>query len=99
MWEKCQNCLGLDEASISIIHLDVDVKLQDLRQKNSHTPNNKTDKRGEIDEVLDEIYVLFNSIEMEKIWKKNFQFLKVMEFLTNKRKKKDDVFFVSYMSP
>lgn len=53
----------MDEAPNEIICLDVDVQLQDLQQNNSLTPSNKVDKRGEIDEVLDEIYALFNTIK------------------------------------
>lgn len=87
----------LEEAPISIIHSDLDIQLQDFQQNNSLTPSNKVDKRGEINELLDDIYALFNIIKLKRIWKKNLKFLKVMEFLPNKRKKKDDLFFGSYM--
>lgn len=94
---QCENYIVLGEAPNLTIHLYVGIQLQDLQQENSLTPRNKDDKRGEINEVLDEIYVLFNTIKLKKIWKKNLQFLKVMEFLPNKKRKKDDVFCVSYM--
>ncbi|CAL5202776.1 unnamed protein product [Lathyrus oleraceus] len=94
-----EDYIVLDEAPNVIICLDVDVQLQDLQKKNSPTPSNKADKRGEIDKVLDEIYALFKTIKLKIIWKKNLQFLKMMEFLPNKRKKKDDVFFLSYIPP
>ncbi|CAK8579205.1 unnamed protein product [Lathyrus sativus] len=94
-----EDYIVFDEAPNATIHLDVDVQLQDLQQKNNLTPSNKDDKRGEIVEVLDEIYALFDTIKLKRIWKKNLQFMKLMEFLPNKRKKKDDVFVVSYMPP
>lgn len=93
-----EDCLILDEAVNAIIHLDLDIQLQNLQQKNNSAPSNKADKRGEINELFEEIYALFNTIKLKRILKKNLQFL-VMEFLPSKRKKKGDVFFVSYMPP
>ncbi|XP_045818815.1 centrosomal protein of 128 kDa-like [Trifolium pratense] len=61
--------------------------------------SNKVEKREEIDEVLDAIYALFINFHLKKLWKKHHLYLKFMEFLPNKMKKKDDVFFVSYMPP
>jgi hypothetical protein len=61
--------------------------------------SSKVVKREEIDEVLDAIYALFINSHLKKIWKKHHLYLKFMEFLPNKMKKKDDVFFVSYMPP
>lgn len=57
----------MDETQNAIICSDVDVQLQDLQQKNSHTPSIKVDKRGEIDEVLDEIYALFDTIKLKRL--------------------------------
>lgn len=51
----------------------------------------------EIDKVLNAIYALFFTIKLKKIWRKHHQYLKFIKILPNKRKKKDDVFFVSYM--
>ncbi|KEH15623.1 hypothetical protein MTR_0718s0010 [Medicago truncatula] len=75
-------------------------------QPNIHQQNispiyfsNKAGKKEEIDEVLDAIYDLFIVVHLKRIWKQHHLFLKFMEFLTNKRKKKDDEFFVSYMPP
>ncbi|KAI5394774.1 hypothetical protein KIW84_061407 [Lathyrus oleraceus] len=73
-----EDYIVLDEAPNIIIRLDVDVQLQDLQQKNSPTPGSKADKRGEINKVLDGIYELFDTIKLNRIWKKNLQFLKGM---------------------
>ncbi|CAJ2637505.1 unnamed protein product [Trifolium pratense] len=61
--------------------------------------SNKVEKKYEIDEVLDAIYALFINFHLKKLWRKHHLYLKFMEFLPNKMKKKDDVFFVSYMPP
>jgi hypothetical protein len=61
--------------------------------------SNKEGKKEEIDEVLDAIYALFINLHLRRVWKQHHLLLKFMEFLPNKRKKKDDVFFVSYMPP
>ncbi|PNX60475.1 hypothetical protein L195_g060199 [Trifolium pratense] len=61
--------------------------------------SNKVEKKDEIDKVLDAIYALFINFHLKKLWKKHHLYLKFMEILSNKMKKKDDVFFVSYMPP
>ena len=61
--------------------------------------SNKAGKKEEIDEVLDAIYALFIVVHLKMIWKQHHLLIKFMEFLPNKRKKKDDMFFVSYMPP
>lgn len=98
---QIEDDLVLDEALNSIICLDVDIQQENLQQK--HVPrsyfNNKVDGREEIDKVFDVIYALFVTIELKKIWKPHHQYLKFMGVLPNKRKKKDDVFFVSFMPP
>ncbi|CAL5187728.1 unnamed protein product [Lathyrus oleraceus] len=94
-----EHCIDLDEDPNLIIYLKVDIQQQDLQQKNIPNSKIKDDKIGEIDKVLDEIDALFSTIKLKRIWKKNLQFMKVMELLPNKRKKNDDVFFVSYMPP
>jgi hypothetical protein len=61
--------------------------------------SDKAGKKEEIDEVLDAIYALFIVVHLKRIWKQHHLFFKFMEFLPNKRKKKDDSFFVSYLPP
>jgi hypothetical protein len=88
------------ETQKSQLWRDLDVQ-PEIPQQNI-SPNffsNKAGKKEEIDEVLDAIYALFIVVHLKMIWKQHHLLLKFMEFLSNKRKKKDDVFFVSYMPP
>lgn len=66
-----EDYIVLDETPNPIIHLDIDIQLQDFQQNNSLPPSNKAKKRREIYEVLDEIYTLLDTIKLKKIWKKN----------------------------
>ncbi|PNX75530.1 hypothetical protein L195_g031467 [Trifolium pratense] len=70
---------------------------QDLQQKEH--PSNKAEEKAEIDKVIDIICALFATVELKRIWKQHPLFLKFMGFLTNKRKKTDDIFHLSYKTP
>lgn len=79
----------------------MDIQKENLQQKSipKNYFNNKAYERQEIDNVLDVIYALFTKIKLKMIWRQHHQYLKFMELLPNKRKKKDYVFFMSYMPP
>ncbi|KAK2350028.1 hypothetical protein QL285_098625 [Trifolium repens] len=68
-----------------------------LLQRNDNS--NKANSKTEIDKVIDMICALFTTIKLKRIWKQHCLFLKFMEFLPNKQKKKDDMFFLTYMPP
>ncbi|MCI35347.1 hypothetical protein A2U01_0056568 [Trifolium medium] len=70
---------------------------QDLQQR--EPPSNKAEEKAEIDIVIDMICALFATIKLKRIWRKHHLFLKFMVFLTNKRRKKDDIFFVTAQGP
>lgn len=93
--------LIMDEVSKEKIHIDIDIQPNHLQPQ--HVPKsyfgNKADKREEIDKVLDFIYALSAITEPKKIWEPHHQFLKFMRILPNKRKKKDDMSFQSFMLP
>ncbi|WJX77461.1 hypothetical protein P8452_60769 [Trifolium repens] len=99
---KIENDLVWKETRKSQLFRSLDAH-QEIRQQNNNPDpnfiNKKKEKKEEIDEVLDAIYALFINFHLKKIWKKHHLYLKFMEFLPNKMKKKDDVFFVSYMPP
>ncbi|KAK2419032.1 hypothetical protein QL285_041170 [Trifolium repens] len=57
------------------------------------------ENKAAIDQVIDEICALFNKNELGRIWTPQYLFLKFMEFLPNRRKKTDDVVFVSFWPP
>ena len=61
--------------------------------------SNKAGKKEEIGEVLNAISALFINVHLKRIWKQHHLLLKFMEFLPNRRKNKDGVFFVSYIPP
>jgi hypothetical protein len=73
------------------------IQEKDLLQRNDIS--NKADAKTEIDKVIDMICALFATIKLKRIWKQHSLFLKFMEFLPNKQKKKDDMFFLTYMPP
>ncbi|AES71690.2 hypothetical protein MTR_3g080710 [Medicago truncatula] len=81
--------------------INIEADLVEIPQQNISPIffSNKAGKKEEIDEVLDSIYALFIVVHLKMIWKQHHLLLKFMEFLSNKRKNKDDVFFVSYMPP
>ena len=88
------------ETQKSQLWRDLDVQ-PEIPQQNI-PPNFFSDKAGkkeDIDEVLDAIYALFIVVHLKRIWMQHHLFFKFMEFLPNKRKKKDDSFFVSYLPP
>ena len=62
-------------------------------------PSSKKDRSEEIDIYLDSFYALFITLHLKRVWKHLQLCLKFMMFLPQKRKKKDDVFFVSYQPP
>ncbi|CAK8571374.1 unnamed protein product [Lathyrus sativus] len=95
---QLEDDLVLDENTDVKSCIDVDIRQENL-QNNSIPKNyfNKADERQEIDKVLDFIYALFTKIPLKMTWKQHHQYLKFMGLLPNKIKKKDDVFFVSYM--
>ncbi|KAK2458176.1 hypothetical protein QL285_005367 [Trifolium repens] len=59
----------------------------------------KKENKAEIDRVIDEICALFNKKELGRIWTPQYLYLKFMEFLSNRRKKTDDVISVSFWPP
>ena len=73
------------------------IQEKDLLQRNDIS--NKADAKTEIDKVINMICALFATIKLKRIWKQHSLFLKFMEFLPNKQKNKDDMFFVTYMPP
>jgi hypothetical protein len=70
---------------------------QDLQQKEQ--PSNKAEEKAEIDKVIDMICALFATVKLKRVWKQYPLFLKFLGFLTKKRKKKDDIFHLSYKTP
>ena len=52
---------------------------------------NEEKKIEEIDKVRDSIYALFINVQLKRTWKQHLLFLKFMEFLPNKKKKKDTI--------
>ena len=98
---KLEDDRVLDETTNLPICEDVDIQPENLQQKSlpKNYFHNKAYERQEIDKVLDVIYTLFNKIKLKMTWKEHHQYFKFMGLLPNKRKKKDDVFFVSYMPP
>ena len=82
----------------SIVCLNADIQQENIQKKSPKSYcSNKEDGREEIDIVLDVIYALFVTITLKKIWKSRHQCLKFMGALSSRRKKKDGVFFMSYM--
>lgn len=79
------------------------VKIQQERTQQSMVPTNvsssKEDRSEELDRYLDSFYALFIVLHIERVWKHLQLYFKFMMFLPQKRKKKDDVFFVSYQPP
>lgn len=55
--------------------------------------SNKTNERTETNKVLVEIYALFATMNLKKIWIKNHQYLKVMGFLTQKKGRRMMMYF------
>src|SRR3954468_3047567 len=98
---KLEDDRVLDKTTNLTICEDVDIPQENLQQKSipKNYFYNKSDERQEIDKVLEDIYALFNKIKPKRIWQKHHQYFKFVGLLPNKRKKKDDVFFVSYMPP
>ena len=68
-------------------------------QEQEEHPSNIADEKSEIDKVIDMIYALFATVKLKKVWKQYSLYLKFFGFLTNKRKKKDDIFHLSYKTP
>ncbi|KAK2437695.1 hypothetical protein QL285_022557 [Trifolium repens] len=57
------------------------------------------ENKAEIDRIIEEICALFEKKELRRIWTPQNIYLKFMEFLPNQRKKRDDVFSVSFWPP
>ncbi|MCI33734.1 hypothetical protein A2U01_0054951, partial [Trifolium medium] len=73
------------------------IQEQDLQQKEH--PSNKAEEKSKIDKVINMICALFATVKLKRIWKQHPLFLKFIGFLTKKRKKTDDIFFLSYKTP
>jgi len=65
--------------------------------KEEHIPK-RVDK-AEVEKVIDLIIALFNQNQMEEPWKPHHSYLKFMGFLQKGKKKKDEIFFLSYYTP
>lgn len=92
VWREAKNSQFWDGVEIQ----------QEISQQiifSTHRLRSKEDGSEEVDKYLDSFYALFNTIHLERAWKHTQLYLKFMKFLPNKRKKKDDVFFVSYIPP
>ena len=98
---QLEDDLVLDETTNLTFFEDVDIQPENLQQQSlsGNYFHNKENDRQEIDRVLDDIYALFNIIKLKMIWKQYHQYLKFMRLLPNKKKEKDDVFFLSYKPP
>ena len=55
--------------------------------------------KAEIEQVIDEIHVLFNKPILGRIWAPHQLYCKFMEFLSKRRSTKDDVLSVSFRPP
>jgi hypothetical protein len=73
------------------------IQEQDLQQREH--PSNKAEDKSEIDIVIDMICTLLATIKLKRLWKQYHLFLKFIVFLTKKRRKTDDIFFLSYKTP
>ncbi|MCI86442.1 resistance protein, partial [Trifolium medium] len=62
-------------------------------------PKKEMENKAEIDRVIDEICPLFNNKELGRTWTPQYLYLKFIEFLPNRRKKTEDVLFVSFWPP
>jgi hypothetical protein len=73
------------------------IQEQDLQQREH--PSNKAEEKSEIDIVIYMICALLATIKLKRLWKQYHLFLKFIVFLTKKRRKTDDIFFLSYKTP
>jgi hypothetical protein len=69
------------------------------QEQQKEQPSNKAEEKAEIDKVIDMICALFATVKLKRTWKQHPLFLKFMVFLSNQRKKTDEIFHISYKTP
>ena len=92
VWREARNFQIWEDAEVQLeIHQQINIS--------SHHLSIKEERDKELDRLLDTLNALFIIPHLKRAWKQHHRYLKFMEFLPQKRKKKDDVFFVSYYPP